>query len=105
MDRQDELRIIRTAYARQILAAARVNDDPRLDAAFGAIRREDFLGPGPWPMMRWLGEYVSTPDADPVYLYTDNLVGILPERRLNNGQPSLHAHLIHRISPAAGDMR
>ena len=102
MDRQDELRIIRAAYARQILAAARVGDDPRLDAAFGAIRREDFLGPGPWPMMRWLGEYVPTPDADPVYLYTDNLVGILPERRLNNGQPSLHAHLIHRASPAAG---
>jgi len=102
MDRQDELSIIRAAYARQILAAARV-DDPRLDAAFGAIRREDFLGPGPWPMMRWLGEYVPTPDDDPVYLYTDNLVGILPERRLNNGQPSLHAHLIHRASPAAGE--
>lgn len=103
MDRQDELRIIRAAYARQILAAARVDGDPPLEAAFGAIRREDFLGPGPWPMLRWLGEYVETPDADPVYLYTDNVVGILPERRLNNGQPSLHAHLIHRALPAAGE--
>ena len=102
MDRQDELRIIRAAYARQILAAARV-DDPPLEAAFGTIRREDFLGPGPWPVMRWLGEYVQTPDTDPVYLYTDSLVGILPERRLNNGQPSLHANLIHRASPAAGE--
>ena len=101
MDRKDELRIIRAAYARQILAAARV-EDPRLEAAFGAIPREDFLGPGPWPMLRWQGEYVQTPDADPVYLYTDNLVGILPERRLNNGQPSLHANLIHRAAPAAG---
>ena len=55
MDRQAELRIIRAAYARQILAA-RV-DDPRLEAAFGAVRREDFLGPGPWPIMRWLDEY------------------------------------------------
>jgi protein-L-isoaspartate(D-aspartate) O-methyltransferase len=102
MDRQAELRIIRAAYARQILAAARA-DNPRLEAAFATIRREDFLGPGPWPMLRWLGEYVTTPDADPVYLYTDNLVGILPERRLNNGQPSLHAHLIHKASPAAGE--
>ena len=102
MDRQDELRIIRAAYARQILAASRV-DDPRLDAAFSAVHREDFLGPGPWPMLRWLGEYVPTPDTDPVYLYTDGLVGILPERRLNNGQPSLHAHLIHRAAPAAGE--
>lgn len=102
MDRKDELHIIRAAYARQILAAARV-DDPRLAAAFGTIRREDFLGPGPWPMLRRLSEYVPTPDADPVYLYTDDLVGILPERRLNNGQPSLHAHLIHSAAPADGE--
>jgi protein-L-isoaspartate(D-aspartate) O-methyltransferase len=102
MDRQDELHIIRAAYARQILAAARAKD-PRLEAAFGAVRREDFLGPGPWAMMRWLGEYVPTPDADPVYLYTDNLVAILPERRLNNGQPSWHARLIHQAAPTDGE--
>jgi protein-L-isoaspartate(D-aspartate) O-methyltransferase len=102
MDRQSELGIIRSAYAKQILAAARI-DDPRLETAFGAIPREDFLGHGPWPIMRWLGEYVLTPDADPVYLYTNDLVGIVPERHLNNGQPSLHAHLIHHAAPAAGD--
>jgi protein-L-isoaspartate(D-aspartate) O-methyltransferase len=54
-------------------------------------------------MLRWLGEYVPTPDADPVYLYTNDLVGILPDQRLNNGQPSLHAHLIHQAAPAEGD--
>jgi protein-L-isoaspartate(D-aspartate) O-methyltransferase len=53
--------------------------------------------------VRWLGEYVATPDADPVYLYTNDLVGIVPERRINNGQPSLHAHLIHRAAPAVGE--
>jgi len=102
MDRQDELSIIRAAYAKQILAAARV-DNARLDGAFSATRREDFLGPGPWPILRWFRDYVPTPDTDPVYLYTDDLIGILPERRINNGQPSLHAHLIHRASPAAGE--
>ena len=102
MDRQTELSIIRAAYAKQILAAARV-DNGRLNAAFSTIRREDFLGPGPWPILRWLGNYVPTPDTDPVYLYTNDLVGILPERRINNGQPSLHAHLIHQASPAAGE--
>jgi protein-L-isoaspartate(D-aspartate) O-methyltransferase len=53
--------------------------------------------------MRFRRGYVATPDADPVYLYTDDVIGILPERHINNGQPSLHAHLIHRASPAAGD--
>ena len=102
MDRQGELRIIRAAYARQILAAARVRDR-RLEASFAAVKREDFLGPGPWPVLRWLGQYVPTPDADPVYLYTNDLVGILPERNLNNGQPSLHAHLMHETAVAGGD--
>src|SRR6267154_1770706 len=102
MDRQGELKIIRAAYARQILAAARIMDNTRLEAALSATRREDFLGAGPWWILRWFRDYVTTPDADPVYLYTDDLVGILPERRLNNGQPSLHAHLIHQATPAAG---
>ncbi|MDQ8731761.1 methyltransferase domain-containing protein [Bradyrhizobium sp. LHD-71] len=102
MDRQGELSIIRAAYAKQILAAARVDDD-RLGAAFSAIRREDFLGPGPWPVLRWFRDYALTPDTDPVYLYTDDVVGILPERHINNGQPSLHAHLMHRASPATGE--
>src|SRR5680860_422110 len=102
MDRKTELGIIRAAYARQILAAARVRD-PRLEAALSAVRREDFLGPGPWPVLRWFREYVVTPDADPAYLYTDDLIGIFPERRINNGQPSLHARLIHHVSPAAGE--
>jgi len=103
MDRQSELSIVRAAYAKQVLAAARVASDARLEATLGAIRREDFLGPGPWPIMRWFRDYVTTPDADPVYLYTDDLVGILPERRINNGQPSWHAHLIHQAAPAAGE--
>jgi protein-L-isoaspartate(D-aspartate) O-methyltransferase len=101
MNRQTELGIVRAAYARQILAAADVRD-ARVEAAFGAVHREDFLGPGPWPILRLFQNYVMTPDADPVYLYTNDLVGIVPERRVNNGQPSLHAHLIHQASPAAG---
>ena len=74
MDPQAELRIIRAAYAKQILAAASV-DNPRLVSAFAAIPREDFLGPGPWLMWRW-SRYVATPEADPVYLYTNDLVAL-----------------------------
>jgi protein-L-isoaspartate(D-aspartate) O-methyltransferase len=90
---ENELRIIRRAYARQILAKADVADIA-LDNAFAAVRREDFLPPGPWPIFRPSGSYVDTPSADPVYLYTDDLVGILPTRKINNGQPSLHAKLL-----------
>lgn len=103
MNQQHDLGIIRAAYAKQVLAAARV-ENSRVEAAFSEIRREDFLGPGPWQVVRWpLEQYVPTPSRDPVYLYTDDVVGIVPERHINNGQPSLHAHLINRASPAAGE--
>lgn len=103
MDPQAELRIIRAAYAKQILAAANVGN-PRLAAALAAVPREDFVGQGPWMMLRWFSrDYVPTADPDPVYLYTNDLVALVPERRLNNGQPSLHAHLMHHAAPAAGE--
>ena len=100
-----ELEVVRRAYAMQVMGAAGV-EDARIEAAFAAVRREDYLGPGPWPIMRWLGpdtSYVTTPDADPVRLYIDGVIGILPERNLNNGQPSLHAALIARAGPRPGD--
>ena len=102
MDKATELKIIRAAYAKQVLAAVGV-DDARLEAAFASVPREDFLGPGPWQILRWGKAYRATPNADPVYLYTDDLVAILPERRINNGQPQLHAHLISQAAPAEGE--
>ncbi|UIJ79133.1 protein-L-isoaspartate O-methyltransferase family protein [Rhizobium leguminosarum] len=47
--------------------------------------------------------YVPTPAADPVYLYTDEVVGIVPERHINNGQPSLHAFLLSQAAPRASE--
>ncbi len=102
MDRESEMAAVRRAYAKQILAAAGVAA-PRLEAAFAAVRREDFAGPGPWQILRWGTAYLRTPSADPVYLYTNDLVALVPERRLNNGQPSLHAHLLSQAGPAEGE--
>ena len=106
---QEELAVVRRAYAMQMMAAARV-DDRRVEAAFAATKREDFLGPGPWPIIDiWgtarggTGCYVPTPSADPVYLYTDHVVGILTERNLNNGAPSLHARLLASADIKDGD--
>ncbi|WP_225162001.1 methyltransferase domain-containing protein [Bradyrhizobium sp. BRP56] len=36
-------------------------------------------------------------------LYTNDLVALRPKRRLNNGQPSLHAYLMHQAAPTAGE--
>jgi protein-L-isoaspartate(D-aspartate) O-methyltransferase len=102
MDRDTEQDIIRRAYARQIMAVFGVSDG-RIEAAFASVKREDFLGRGPWQIMRWGRGYVSSPSRNPVYLYDDVVVGIIPERNLNNGQPSLHAWLIANAAPKAGE--
>jgi protein-L-isoaspartate(D-aspartate) O-methyltransferase len=47
--------------------------------------------------------YVPSPDANPVYLYSNILVGIIPERKLNNGEPAFHARLIAAAAPAEGE--
>jgi protein-L-isoaspartate(D-aspartate) O-methyltransferase len=102
MDRDAELEIIRRAYAKQIMAGFGVSDR-RIEAAFASVKREDFLGRGPWQIVRWGRGYVPTPTRNPVYLYDDVVVGIIPERNLNNGQPSLHAALIASAAPRAGE--
>jgi protein-L-isoaspartate(D-aspartate) O-methyltransferase len=102
MDRESALEIIRRAYAKRVLAAAGVRDR-RVEAAFAAVKREDFLGPGPWPILRWGRGYEKSPSRDLVYLYDDVLVGIIPERNLNNGQPWLHALLVASAAPRSGE--
>ncbi|MDR7141911.1 hypothetical protein [Rhizobium sp. BE258] len=97
----EELEIVRRAYARQITAALKV-DDERVAEAFAQVPREDFLGLWPWPVFRMRKAYVPTPTADPVYLYTDDIVGIDPSRHINNGQPFIHAVLfLERRRPGA----
>lgn len=93
MDREVELEIIRRAYAKQIVHAARASD-PRLEEALATLRREDFLRPGPWRIERPLAGHQIASVDDPLYLYQDAAVAIIPEKRLNNGQPSFLAFLI-----------
>ena len=102
MDRETKLKIIRQGYAKRVMAAAGVADR-RVEAAFAAVRREDFLGSGPWQILRWGRGYEKSPSADLVYLYDDVLVGIIPERHLNNGQPWLHALLVDSAGPRPGE--
>ncbi len=93
MTSDEELAIVRRAYAKQIVHAARATD-PRIEAALAILRREDFMFPGPWQLMRWPGGYQETPNDDPIYLYQDAPVALVPGKRLNNGQPSFLTFLI-----------
>ncbi|HEY4212929.1 MAG TPA: methyltransferase domain-containing protein [Steroidobacteraceae bacterium] len=115
MDKEAELAIVRKAYSRQILAAAGVRD-PAVEAAFAQVPREHYLGRGPWmtfktPVLqsRPAGAgpppdaYAATPDDDPVFLYTDALFGLLTQRGINNGQPSLHAILLSAAAIQPGE--
>jgi protein-L-isoaspartate(D-aspartate) O-methyltransferase len=102
MDREQELAVVRRAYAKQITAVMGI-EDARVEAAFGEVRREHFLGQGPWQILRWSHGYRQTPSADPVYLYTDDLIALDPARHVNNGQPSYHAMMIARAAPKSGE--
>jgi protein-L-isoaspartate(D-aspartate) O-methyltransferase len=93
---------IRGFYARLMAAASR-SGDPRLERVFELVPREAFLPPGPWKISVDR-TYIDTPSADPVYLYQNTLVAIDPARRINNGEPFLHAAWLGAVEPKSGEI-
>lgn len=107
MSNEQELAILRRAYARRVYFAS-LADDPRLEACLFEVRREAFMGPGPWdlPVLNMgalTSTYRRTPDDDPAWLYHDALVGLMPEKELNNGMPSFLTWLISLGRVAEGE--
>lgn len=96
-----DLAVVKRAYAKQIAFIGGV-EHPALEEAFATTPRERFVGEGPWQVFGWSG-YRTTPTADPVYLYSDVLIGLVPERGLNNGQPSGHAKWMAAAGPRPGE--
>jgi protein-L-isoaspartate(D-aspartate) O-methyltransferase len=92
---------LRRAYAARILRLTGVQD-PRVEAAFAAIPREDFLGPPPWRLSGGIFGFAGR-ETDLAGLYKDVLATIDVRRGVNNGQPSLHAQNLHALSPAEGE--
>lgn len=101
MNARADIDEIRTFYARLMAAASR-SSDPRLERAFEAIPREAFVPPGPWKVV-FKSRYVETPSADPIYLYQDVLIALDAQKRINNGEPSLHAGWLGMIAPQSGE--
>jgi protein-L-isoaspartate(D-aspartate) O-methyltransferase len=98
----DMLDAARRAYAKKLVTS--VQGDERLERAFATVRREAFLGSGPWKVFRLSdGGYADTPSADAAQLYSDDLFAIAPERKINNGQPSFHAYLLRHAAPREGE--
>lgn len=91
----------RKFYAAYVTASVGVGD-PRIVRAFATVPREAFLGPGPWHVLVD-GGYIVTPSADPALVYQDIVVGLAPERGINNGEPSLHARMLAAVAPKEGD--
>ena len=96
-----DLLVKRRAYAAEITRRAGVSD-PRIEAAFAAVPREDFAGPPPWRIGSG-GVFGLTSADDPASLYDDVLVAIDANRGINNGQPSLHAQAIDALGLKLGE--
>jgi protein-L-isoaspartate(D-aspartate) O-methyltransferase len=85
-----------------LLASQAGTTDPRIETAFATVPRENFLGPGPWPVVAGKG-VVMTPSADPAYIYRNALVALDADKGINNGEPLLHAMWMAKVAPQPGE--
>jgi protein-L-isoaspartate(D-aspartate) O-methyltransferase len=92
----------RDFYARFIVACSDSSNE-RLVAAFASVARERYLGEGPWPILAG-SSYIWTASADPRHVYQDVAVGLIPEKGINNGQPTLHARCLAAVDPQPGEV-
>src|SRR5215475_7848968 len=97
------LKACRDFYAKLVAVAGGPLRD-RLEHAFAIVRRERFLGAGPWLARSIYNEtYVQTPTDDPIHLYQNLLFALADEKGINNGEPCLHGQLLGALNPREGD--
>ena len=98
---------IRRMYAERLRTAANLRQ--AIVEAFARVPREEFLGPVPWqigqPQLRdRAAPYITTREACRLEdIYQDVVVVIDPTRKINNGQPSIHARWLEAVSPQPGE--
>jgi protein-L-isoaspartate(D-aspartate) O-methyltransferase len=100
-DSRASLDEIRDFHAK-MMAAASNSSDERLEQAFRLVRREAFMGPGPWQIGAG-ARYLETPNADPAFLYQNVLVALDKSKGINNGEPFLHAAFMGAVAPQPGE--
>jgi protein-L-isoaspartate(D-aspartate) O-methyltransferase len=90
------------AFHAKMMAAASNSTDERLEQAFRLVRREAFMGPGPW-QIKVNRRYLETPSDDPAFLYQNVLVALDSSKGINNGEPFLHAAFLGAVAPRPGE--
>lgn len=91
----------RDFYAEFIVRSAGSSSE-RLISAFASVKRERYVGKGPWQVFVGSG-YIPTISDNPRLLYQDILIGLATDRGINNGQPGLHARCLSACDPSEGE--
>jgi len=97
----DRLQGHRTFFAKLITASIG-QPNGRVTEAFAATPRERFAGSGPWNIFTAAG-YIETPSDDPAFLYQNVTVALIKEKRINNGEPILHAASLAALNVKDGE--
>jgi len=101
----EQLQQARTRFAKQIQQQGHIKSAALIEG-LAAVPRENFVGPGPWKIMRaaeMAKGYQLTPDDDPRHLYDNVLVALDERRMLNNGEPLALLLFLDSLTLRAGD--
>jgi protein-L-isoaspartate(D-aspartate) O-methyltransferase len=92
---------VREWFAEDLRVTCNLNS-PGVVRALASVRREQFLGPGPWQFVGGDIRPRTTPSDDPRHVYHNVSIAIDPARNLYNGQPGLVASWIESLMLAPG---
>jgi protein-L-isoaspartate(D-aspartate) O-methyltransferase len=101
----EDLQQARTRFAKEIQHKGHIKSAALIEG-LATVPRENFVGPGPWKIMRaaeMAKGYQLTPDDDPRHLYDNVLVALDERRMLNNGEPLGLLLFLDSLTLSAGD--
>jgi len=101
----EDLQQARTRFAEEIEQQGHIKS-AGLIAGLATVARENFVGPGPWKIMRaaeMAKGYLLTPDSNPRHLCDNVLVALDARRMLNNGEPLALLLFLDSLALSAGD--
>jgi protein-L-isoaspartate(D-aspartate) O-methyltransferase len=97
----EDLQLARRRFAEEIQQQGHIKSAGLIEG-LATVPRENFVGPGPWKIMR-AGVYQLTPDDNPRHLYDNVLVALDERRMLNNGEPQALLSFLDSLTLSAGD--